>query len=260
MEDSATGAILAAISFILIFSAVPLPAATAAGQTYFSFTLIAPTSNPVRRQWASIIASSFESANIGVNLIFTDFGTLINRAFGTAPGPNYNDGGFDALFIGFGGGTPLPDFGTNNVLNYRTDDFAPNGNNYMGFSNATYDALANQYAASFSQATRQTLAQKMNAIIAQQRPTLVIEYPALVTGFASNIYPWNQQKTYTESVTVQDIQHFKVLGSNGQPSTSAVLNVAETGTSTPSTSFQPAPRTPSTTGTCTAWPLRVSKS
>ena len=49
-------------------------------------------------------------------------------------------------------------------------------------------------------------------IIAQQSPTLVIEYPALVTGFASNIYPWNQQKTYTESVTGQDIQHFKVLG------------------------------------------------
>ena len=115
MEDSATGAILAAISFILIFSAVPIPAATASGQTYFSFTLIAPTSNPVRRQWSSIIASSFESANIGVNLIFTSFGTLINRAFGSAPGPNYNDGGFDALFIGFGGGTPLPDFGTNNV-------------------------------------------------------------------------------------------------------------------------------------------------
>jgi len=229
MEDSATGAILAAISFILIFSAVPIPAATAAGQTYFSFTLIAPTSNPVRRQWASIIASSFESANIGVNLIFTSFSTLINRAFGTAPGPNYNDGGFDALFIGFGGGTPLPDFGTNNVLNYRTDDFAPNGNNYMGFSNSTYDNLANQYAASFSVAQRTTLAQKMNAIIAQQRPTLVIEYPALVTGFASNIYPWNQQKTYTESVTGQDIQHFKVLGTNGQPVNNAVLNIAETG-------------------------------
>jgi len=117
-----------------------------------------------------------------VNLIFTDFGTLINRAFGTAPGPNYNDGGFDALFIGFGGGTPLPDFGTNNVLNYRTDDFAPNGNNYMGFSNATYDSLANQYAASFSTSQRTTLAQKMVNIIAQQRPTLVIEYPAWSQG------------------------------------------------------------------------------
>jgi ABC-type transport system substrate-binding protein len=229
MEDSATGAILAAISFILIFSAVPIPAATAAGQTYFSFTLIAPTSNPVRRQWASIIASSFESANIGVNLVFTSFSTLINRAFIGPPWPNYNDGGFDALFIGFGGGTPLPDFGTNNVLNYRTDDFAPNGNNYMAFSNSTYDNLANQYAASFSVSQRTTLALKMNAIIAQQRPTLVIEYPALVTGFASNIYPWNQQKTYTESVTGQDIQHFKVLGSNGQPNMNAVLNIAETG-------------------------------
>ena len=229
MEDSATGAILAAISFILIFSAVPIPAATAAGQTYFSFTLIAPTSNPVRRQWASIIAASFNSANIGANLVFTDFGTLINRAFGTAPGPNYNDGGFDALFIGFGGGTPLPDFGTNNVLNYRTDDFAPNGNNYMGFSNSTYDNLANQYAASFSVSQRTQLAIQMNEIAAQQRPTLVIEYPALVTAFASNIYPWNQQKTYTESVTGTDIQHFKVLGSNGQPSTNAVLNIAETG-------------------------------
>ena len=229
MEDSATGAILAAVSFILIFSAVPLPAATAAGQPYFSFTLMAPTSNPVRRQWASIIASSFTSENIGVNLVFVSFSTEINRAFGTAPGPDYNDGGFDGLFIGFGGGTPLPDFGTNNVINYRTDDFTPNGNNYMGFTNSTYDSLANQYAASFSAATRTSLAQKMVAIIAQQRPTLVIEYPALVTAFASNVYPWNQQKTYTESVTGTDIQHFKVLGSNGQPSTNAVLNIAETG-------------------------------
>ena len=164
-----------------------------------------------------------------MNLVFTSFSTLINRAFIGPPWPNYNDGGFDALFIGFGGGTPLPDFGTNNVLNYRTDDFAPNGNNYMGFSNSTYDNLANQYAASFSVSQRTTLALQMNAIIAEQRPTLVIEYPALVTGFASNIYPWNQQKTYTESVTGTDIQHFKVLGSNGQPSTNAVLNIAETG-------------------------------
>jgi len=251
MEDSATGAILASISFILIFSAVPLPAATAAGQTYFSFTLIAPTSNPVRRQWASIISNSFQGDNIGVNLVFIPFGTLSNLAFGQAPGKSYNDGGFDALFVGFGGGTPLPDFGTNNVINYRTDDFTPNGNNYMGFTNSTYDNLANQYAASFSQTARNTIAQQMNNIIAQQRPTLVIEYPALVTAFASNIYPWNQQKTYTESVTGQDIQHFKEVGSNGQPVTNGVLNEAETGDINSVTHFRPAPRTPSTTGTCT---------
>jgi hypothetical protein len=226
IKPTATGAILAAVSFILISSSFPSPAIAATSGTYFNFTMIAPNTNPVRVQWAEIIQNSYTSNNIGAGLVFMSFGPLTDRIWPTTCpsggcGQLFDAGGYDAVFIGWGGGSVLPDFGTTDVVNYLSTspavDFPPAGNNYAYWTNSTYDALAAQYAASFSTTNRQQIAQKMVSIVAQQRPFLVILGGLGATPdnpVASNVFPWNQQKTWNQALAGNDFQHWKVTGSN----------------------------------------------
>src|SRR5713226_7339645 len=127
-EEVAKGITIGLITFMFIITAFPLQTAHAAvgnGKPYFTITLEAPSTNPVRRQWAAIIQNSFANAGIGANLIYVATFTILS---GTIFGPNgyklYNDGGFDAFFVGAGGGTALPDFGTQNVLYYKGEKVA----------------------------------------------------------------------------------------------------------------------------------------
>jgi len=227
IKQSATGASLAFVVFVLFVPAITPAASAATSSTYFSFTMIAPNTNPVRVQWAEIIQNSYQENGIAANLVFTAFSPLIDRVWGGATnGPLFAAGGYDAIFIGWGGGTVLPDYGTDNVVNYKSStpsaEFPPNGNNYAFFDNATYNTLANEYATSFNVTQRELLAQQMVTIVAQQRPYLVI-----IGGLgavpdnpiASNLYLWNQQKTWNTGDAGEDFQHWKVTGG------STVINV-----------------------------------
>ena len=232
IRQSATGALLAFVTFILVASAFPAPAlAASSSPVYFSFTMLAPNTNPVRVQWAEIIQNSYQSNGIAANLVFTGFGALIDRVWGGTPGQLFDQGGYDAIFLGWGGGTVLPDFGTDNVVNYKssnpTAEYPPNGNNYAFFDNATYNTLAGEYATSFNVTQREQLAQQMVKIVAQQRPFLIIIGGLGATPdnpVASYVYPWNQQATYNTALPAQgDFQHWKLTGGH------TVINVGESG-------------------------------
>lgn len=231
IKQSATGALLAIIAFILLTSAFPTPAfAQSTGSVYFSFTMLAPNTNPVRVQWAEIIQNSYQTHGIGANLVFTSFGPLIDRIWGGTPGQLFNQGGYDAVFIGWGGGTVLPDFGTDNVVNYKSSnpsaEFPPNGNNYAFFDNATYNTLAGEYAVSFNVTQRQQLAKQMVEIVAQQRPYLIIIGGLGATPdnpVAGYISPWNQQSTWNVALGGNDFQHWALSGGHTE------INVGESG-------------------------------
>ncbi|MCS4539757.1 MAG: hypothetical protein HYU03_03590 [Thaumarchaeota archaeon] len=132
IRDTASGALLASLTFILVFSSFPVQPVAAATSPLFSMTIIAPTSNPVRRQWAAIIANSYQSANIDARLVYVSFGTLIEHMFDQTSPTLYVNGGFDAGFVGWGGGTVLPDIGTNNVVNYRSQNLPRYRNQQCG--------------------------------------------------------------------------------------------------------------------------------
>src|SRR5712691_9186686 len=199
-EDIFKGIILGFITFIFVFSAIPIHTATAAtttgnGKPYFTITLEAPSTNPSRRQWAAIIQNSFSNAGIGANLIYVASFTILEA---TLLGPNSNklfkDGGFDAFFVGAGGGTALPDFGTQNVLYYKGEkatDFPPIGSNWYFWKNDTYNKLADQYGTTFDAAQRLQIAQKMVKIVAQERPGLTINYPSYVYAVDPTFNAWN---------------------------------------------------------------------
>ena len=209
-------------------------AATTSGPL-FSMTLIAPTSNPTRRQWASIIDQSLVSVNIGANLVFVNFDELLADLFNCpagCPPPTYANGGWDAAFIGFGGGTPLPDFGTQNVIVYRdtgAGDVPPIGSNYYFFDNATYNQLSLQYSTTFTQADRIPIIQHMLAIIEQQRPDMVLFYPTSVYAWASDLQSWGPSNSITSATANADYTHWKCLDATCAPGGVPTLNIAETG-------------------------------
>jgi len=224
---------LGLFAFILVFSVVPAPIAKAASAPYFSITLIAPTSNPVRRQWAQIIQNSFISANIQANLVYMSFGQWLGLLLGNTtcgkgtntpaplpvegsgaqncPEPSFANGGWDAGFVGNGGGTTLPDFGTQNVVLYRgasANDFPPNGGNYYWWSNSTYNSLAADYGNNFNAAARLADAQQMVKIVADQRPGVVIDYPLEVYAWNPAFSPWGTNNAITSTTAGLDWQHW----------------------------------------------------
>ena len=228
IEETATGAALAFIGFMLVFSALPAPVAAQQPSTLFSITVVAPTSNPLRRQWAAIIVNNYQSVGIDAKLIYVSFGTESSLSFGctTNCGQLYAQGGFDEIFVGFGGGTVLPDFGTQDVVTYRSatpGDLAPTGSNFNSYKNATYNTLALQYNSDFNATDRAVIAQKMVTIVAQDRPNLVIYYPVDTYGLANYISPWGDNNSESASSNTNDFQHWKLTG--GQ----TALNIAETG-------------------------------
>src|SRR5436853_4239794 len=87
-SDTLKGVVLGLFAFVLVSSAMPLSTVTvhAATTPYFSMTLIAPTSNPQRRQWAAIITNSYKSANIDAKLIYVSFTQLLGYILGCANG------------------------------------------------------------------------------------------------------------------------------------------------------------------------------
>lgn len=223
---------LGLFAFILVFSVMPIPIAKAASAPYFSITLIAPTSNPVRRQWAQIIQNSFVSAGIQANLVYMSFGQWLGLLLGNstcgasgAPPPlpveesgsqncpmaSFANGGWDAGFVGNGGGTALPDFGSQNVVLYRgaaAGDFPPNGANYYWWYNATYNQLAADYGSNFNSQARLADAQQMVKIVADQRPGVVIDYPLEVYAWNPAFKPWGTTNAITSTTAGYDWQHW----------------------------------------------------
>jgi len=67
-------------------------------------TLVAPGSaNLLRRQWGLIIANSFQSVGIDARVVFLDWGSVYDRILTPPPdkiGKTWDEGGWDALFIG----------------------------------------------------------------------------------------------------------------------------------------------------------------
>jgi hypothetical protein len=149
-NDIAKGAMLGVMAFVLISSSLPLATVTAAAAPYFTMTLIAPTSNPQRRQWAAIIQNSLETANIDAKLIYVSFTVDLGILFGCSngcPAKDFAHGGWDAAFVGNSPTTSLPDFGTQSVTGYKNEgvgDVPPIGGNEYFWKNATYNALVDR--------------------------------------------------------------------------------------------------------------------
>jgi hypothetical protein len=228
-SEIAKGAMLGVIAFVLVSSSIPVPTVKAATAPYFTITLIAPTSNPQRRQWAAIIQNSLASANIDAHLTYVSFTFDLGVLFGCSngcPAKDFAHGGWDAAFVGNSPTTTLPDFGTQSVVGYRNEgpgDIPPVGGNEYFWKNTTYNALADDYNTNFNVAQRLVDAQKMVSIAVAERPGIIIYYPQTIWAWSSGFKSWGTDNAVSQITGGIDFQHW----STGSVTS---INVGLTGT------------------------------
>ncbi|MCW4045133.1 MAG: ABC transporter substrate-binding protein [Candidatus Bathyarchaeota archaeon] len=106
---------------------------------YFKITLIVPGPNPSRKAWAQIVENSLDEVGIDAVRVELDWDTVYSRALTPdedTVGKTYDEGGFDALFVGYAMGVdpdPFPMF--------DSSQFPPTGQNYYLWNNAENDRL-----------------------------------------------------------------------------------------------------------------------
>ena len=109
------------------------PSATITNDPYFKMTLVTPTTNVARTQWAALICFAFNNVGIDATLKWWDWNVIMPRLFLDPPGVglDYAHGGYDAYFIGFGA-NPDPDYSS---TYFYPDEFAPAGDNAQWIEN-----------------------------------------------------------------------------------------------------------------------------
>ena len=76
------GVLLGFLVFILLFSSISVATPPVKAQTsLFSITLLAPTTNPVRRQHAALIANALQSVGVDARVVYVTFSDLTARLF-----------------------------------------------------------------------------------------------------------------------------------------------------------------------------------
>ncbi|MEM4721929.1 MAG: ABC transporter substrate-binding protein [Candidatus Methanomethylicaceae archaeon] len=133
---------IAGIMVVSVFAFVQ-PLVLSADQPLFKMTLVAPGSaNLLRRQWGLIIANSFQSVGIDARVVFLGWGSVYDRILTPPPeniGKTWDEGGWDALFIGWTPGAPSTPFSGAFQI-YYSKNLPPNSN-YFLWNNPQSDRL-----------------------------------------------------------------------------------------------------------------------
>jgi ABC-type transport system substrate-binding protein len=108
---------------------------------YFKMTLVSPTTNVARTQWASLISRSFQNIGIDVELKWWNWNIIMPRIYldPISPGFNYEHGGVDAWFVGMNA-NPDPDYSTE----YFRSQFSPAGDNAFWIENDDVEDIINR--------------------------------------------------------------------------------------------------------------------
>jgi len=209
LKDIFQGIALALLVYMTFSSAVPLLVAPAYAQAapLFSATLIASTGNPVRRQYASIIASNMRSVGINAKLFYVNFDVLANRLFfvSAKQGSSFDQGGYDIGFIGWGFTSPVPDFRSN--FDGRPAYMAPAGNNYALYNSPELNAVWDQLYASTDVNVQKQLTDKAQEIVFRDKPYNYVYEITDVIPRGQQWTAWGSKDVYNV-VTFPDVQHW----------------------------------------------------
>ena len=111
----------------------------------FKITIVAPGgANLLRRQWGLIIANSFQSVGIDARVVFLGWAGVYDRILTLTDtsliGKTWDEGGWDALLIGWTPGSPVTPFaGTFQI--YYSINTPPNSNYYLWNNSASDQAI-----------------------------------------------------------------------------------------------------------------------
>ena len=171
------------ISLLLLLSAFVLPATfMVRGQeeTLFSFTLTTPSTNPSRQEWSEVIQASLKSVGIDAQRVIQDWDTIYDRSLDPPPeivGKTFDDGGFDALFVGYALGVdadPFPIFHSSQT---------PPGQNYYSWVNEENDRLTTLIKETVDETERNGYIKEWQTLVHDESPTLALMYTEEVVAF-----------------------------------------------------------------------------
>ena len=170
---------------MLLISAFSLPAITLVqSQTtepLFKITMIVPGANPTRKAWAAIIENAMDSVGIDASRVELEWGTVYDRCL-TPPveivGKTYDEGGFDAEFIGYALEVDPDPIGL-----YGSNQFAPAGQNYYLWNNSENDRLCKLIKETVDKPTRLQYVKEWQALNLQEVPDACILYSREVIGY-----------------------------------------------------------------------------
>ena len=202
------GISLALLIYVTASGTVPILFTNAYAQSapIFSATLIASTSNPVRRQYVSIIAGNMISLGIDAKLFYVNFDQLVDRMFAlSAPvGSSFAQGGYDIGFIGWGYTSYVPDVRGNFG---GAPNFPPSGDDYSYYNSSVANNLLNQLYTSTSTATEVPLMHQFEEQVFHDAPYNYIYEAIDPVPMSSGFTAWGNSSLYSE-VTFPDVQHW----------------------------------------------------
>jgi ABC-type transport system substrate-binding protein len=180
IRNGKIAAILLCIVFAAPYFLVP---ATAATEPLFTITLLAPgNANLVRRQWALIFANSLRNVGIDAQVVYMDWSAIYDRALTPSPenvGKVYDDGGFDALFVGYTPGlVPDPSSGFYGDAAH----FAPWGQNYYLWNDTTNNKIIEDFITATTPAERDAAYKRWQQYYVTQMPASMILYETNVAA------------------------------------------------------------------------------
>jgi len=205
------GVLLGILVFILLFSSITFsPPATAQTQTaLFSITLLAPTTNPVRRQHAALIASAMQSVGIDARVVYVTFDDLMNRLYPSDTskiGKGFAGGSYDIGFIGWGFTSPVPDI--KSMFSGTKDAFPPAGNNFYLYNSTEANALLNKIYSTLNSTQQLALFRQFSLLLNKDKPDLPIYLTTDVVARRPTIEIFGDPNVFSTMTTpFSDIQY-----------------------------------------------------
>lgn len=188
--------ILTATLILALTLSIIAPLATVQAQssnTLFKVTIIAPgNANLLRRQWSQVFASNLQQLGIDAKVVYLGWTPVYDRVLTPSPefvGKTYDENGFDILAIGWTPGLlPEP-----RQLLYGGDPafFAPTGQNYVLWNNATSNDLLDSFITSTSDTEKASLLEQWQEIYYEDMPASQIMYqqaPVVINPAIGNLY------------------------------------------------------------------------
>jgi len=141
----------------------------------FSITLLAPTTNPVRRQHAALIAYALQSIGINARVVYVTFTDLVGRLFPEDPakiGATFENGGYDIGFIGWGFTAPVPDIKSQYLG--TPEAFPPTGNNYALYNSSEANALLEEIYTTLDSTVQLELFKQLSVVLFRDKPYMQV--------------------------------------------------------------------------------------
>jgi ABC-type transport system substrate-binding protein len=151
------------------------------GAPYFKITLIVPGPNPSRKAWAQIVETDLDAAGIDAARVELDWDTVYSRALtpdAATVGKTYDEGGFDALFVGYAMLMDPDPFAL-----YDSSQFPPTGQNYNLWNNSESDRLCGLIKETTDEATRLQYVKDWQKLALEEQPSATILYTREVVAF-----------------------------------------------------------------------------